>query len=341
MKHRSKFCDFLGSAAAKLTVWLLLPACFLVSDAGAVPITYRLTILTGAVSGTVGTTPFSNANMTFTFEGDTANVIAFSAPVTGAENLIGTASFEVLDQSGNVLAQGTFLPTAGIFVSLDRTNTGVGFGSLGVLPGSPTFPGNPAYPYALGVLPELSTYDLKGNITTELGWAVSCLGFPVSCGTPVAIPTTAGDLYLNEQDFLVGGFFTAEVQPQVPFSAFNASGEIRAGRFQLDGNFTLGAGSDGIKPTTEALTLQLGSFSAALPPGSLKRTHAGPYAFQGVVNGVHLQVEIAPRSSDNTYRFKAEGYGSGLNGIAGPVSFGLTIGDDSGTTTVVPQRHDE
>ena len=49
------------------------------------------------------------------------------------------------------ILQGTFVPGARVFVSVDNGNGGIGFGSLGALPTDPSFPNHGvevAYPYA-------------------------------------------------------------------------------------------------------------------------------------------------------------------------------------------------
>ncbi len=64
----------------------------------------------------------------------------------------------------------------------------------------------------------------------------------------------------------------------VPFLAFNAKLEIdldrrpNEDRFKLKSSFTLSStASNGIHPVTEPVTLQIGTFSIAIPPGSFKR----------------------------------------------------------------------
>jgi hypothetical protein len=179
-----------------------------------------------------------NAVLTFTFEGDTLNVVPWSVTVpsptttvTGFEILTGTASFEVTDANTNAeLAQGTFLPSAGIFVSVDNSNNSMGFGSFAVAnQNDPNFPGNPTYPYGLAFGTGLGTYDMKSNFTVPLSdqaLVFSCIGFPQSspinnnCQLPVALQTTAGDLVVDTS--LPGhdqtGIFTAITSAPEPSS---------------------------------------------------------------------------------------------------------------------------
>jgi hypothetical protein len=194
--------------------------CALASSAGAVPITYTL-VISGyggptdkSPSGSLGSVTFGGlggtpqaAVLEFTFAGDTADVIAFSVGSTsGYEILAGTASVEVFNAAGDVLAQGTFLPSAGIYVSVDNTNQGIGFGSFGALPSDPSFPGQPLYPYSiiLNGTSDVGTYDLKGNDVIQSVNAASCINFPGFCAAPLALATTAGTLLV---DFNFGGQF--------------------------------------------------------------------------------------------------------------------------------------
>jgi hypothetical protein len=102
----------------------------------AVPVTYQLIVF--RVNGTptfpeipgpvvqVGNNTYGaighEVKVTFTLQGDTSNVDAYSIPgASGYEIRMGTASVLVED-AGNVVFQGTFDPSAGIFVSIDNTN---------------------------------------------------------------------------------------------------------------------------------------------------------------------------------------------------------------------------
>lgn len=215
---------------AQLTAVLLVLAVVFTPKINADEITYTLTItnFTGDIgpSGTLDGSPVGgntvsfggtngNAVLTFTFEGDTSNVVPWSVTVPnptttvqGYEILMGTASFQVTDaNTGAALAQGTFLPSAGIFVSVDNSNASMGFGSFAVAnQNDPSFPGDPTYPYGLAFGTGLNTYDLKSNFTVGLSdgdLAFSCIGFPQQapvngdCLAPLALPTTAGDLYVD------------------------------------------------------------------------------------------------------------------------------------------------
>jgi hypothetical protein len=203
----------------------------------AAPVTYTFTA-TGPITGSLGGVPIGGAGelLTFSFVGDTSNVLSFTSPVPGHEILIGTGSVHVSNLStGMTVASGTFLPADGIFVSIDNLNGGVGFGSAGALPTSPGFPGNPAYP--LGVTISAAdptiTYDLKSNVVISSSNTLACFGFPVSCNMPPALATTSGDLVLGAPGDLFSlvdnGTFTAVLAPEPAALGLLAFGAVALG----------------------------------------------------------------------------------------------------------------
>jgi hypothetical protein len=137
------------------------------------------------------------------------------------------------------------------------------------------------------------------------------------------------------------GFVTA-----VPFSAFQAALEIEFGRkpktdaIELRSGFTLGQGSNGINPLAEPVTIQVGTFTTTIPPGSFRATGIG-FHFEGAVNGVALEVgitsaqtsfgESTSRARPQNYILTAHAHKANLSGTANPVTVVITIGDDAGT----------
>jgi len=120
----------------------------------------------------------------------------------------------------------------------------------------------------------------------------------------------------------------------VPFADLSVRKlEIKDEEFEVKGSFTLGAASDGIDPLAQDVTLQVGTFTATIPNGSFTRHGKHQLTFEGVVDGVKLEVEIRERP-DGRFKFKAEGEGADLSGTVNPVTVGLSIGDDGGSTTV-------
>jgi hypothetical protein len=144
----------------------------------------------------------------------------------------------------------------------------------------------------------------------------------------------------------VAAFTLTVTQQTVPFAAFTANLDLAVGpsarqdSFDLRGTFTLGASSHGIAPLTDAVSLTLaggtGAVTVTIPAGSFTRTGNGGFAFEGTIDGVALEAQIRPIRG-NQFTFTAEGTGVNLTGIANPVAVTLTIGDDSGTTTVTAE----
>jgi len=122
----------------------------------------------------------------------------------------------------------------------------------------------------------------------------------------------------------------------VPFSSSFAKLEIAKHSFVLGELFTLGATSSGINPVTEKVTLQIGTFSVTIPPSSFKKIPIGIFVFQGVINGVDLNVQIVPLGN-KIFAFSAESKGVNLTRLTNPVTVVLTIGVNTGSTTVTAQ----
>jgi YVTN family beta-propeller protein len=125
------------------------------------------------------------------------------------------------------------------------------------------------------------------------------------------------------------------IQPVLVFSAFTAQLTVYPNQkeFSINSNFTLGTSSNGINPPTEPVTLKIGSFTITIPPGSFVNAGVPGYStFVGVINGVSLTVLIK-QASGNHYIFGVIAKNVSLT-IANPETVTLTIGNDSGTTSV-------
>ena len=120
----------------------------------------------------------------------------------------------------------------------------------------------------------------------------------------------------------------------VPFSAFSARLAVSSFKpsFTLLADFTLGSTSNGINPLFEAVTLRVGSFTTTIPPGSFTMTAPGTYAFIGVIDSVSLNVLIKLKAGKE-YTSQATA-NVNLVKTKSPVPVTLTIGNDTGTTTV-------
>jgi len=197
-------------------------------------------------------------------------------------------------------------------------------------------------PFAAGSGPRSVAVDPSGKFTYVANQCgVTCtVNGNVSAYT---IDSTTGALTpVSGSPFAAGSFplsVAIAAQSTVPFAAFTLKAEITLGppgAFEVKGNFTLGAGSNGINPLTEDVKLQVGTFSTTIPAGSFQQDPRGRFKFEGVISGVSLEVQIVPLGG-NDFEFKAEAQGADLSGIVNPVTVELTIGDDGGSTTVTAE----
>ena len=137
-----------------------------------------------------------------------------------------------------------------------------------------------------------------------------------------------------------------EAQSTVPFADFTAKVDIALAlpsAFAANGNFTLGAGSNGINPATENVDLEIGTFSTTIPAGSFifhpaKNNKGAGFTFDGEIDSVLLSVKISDLGGGNL-QLQASGQDANLAGTTNPITVGLTIGDDEGSTTVKAKFH--
>jgi hypothetical protein len=133
-----------------------------------------------------------------------------------------------------------------------------------------------------------------------------------------------------------GAFAAAGNQP---FVAFNAKVEIdiEDGEIEVMATFTLGAGSNGLDPPAETVTIQVtggsGACSITIPAGSFKTDRSGGFTFQGTIDRVKIVASIRPLR-DGAFEFEVETERANLKGLANPVTVSLTIGDDGGSRAV-------
>ena len=124
--------------------------------------------------------------------------------------------------------------------------------------------------------------------------------------------------------------------PGVPFLAFAANlvlafgGAGKADSLALQTSFIL---SSTAPPLTEPVTLQIGTFGVTIPPGSFKKTTQGFFVFAGVINGVRLEAALE-HTGTLQYAFQAKAVGANFTGTMNPAYVTLTIGGDSGATSV-------
>src|SRR5216684_361207 len=134
----------------------------------------------------------------------------------------------------------------------------------------------------------------------------------------------------------IGAFELVDRTLLASFSA-KLSLQFNQGAINLNSAFTLGAGSDGIFPLTEAVgavALQVGTYSTTIPAGSFRLKSNGSFMFVGTINGVSMSAKITPQGGNN-YTFQFVCTGANLTGTVNPASVTLTIGDDTGTISVI------
>jgi hypothetical protein len=203
---------------------------FGMSAALADPIMYTFTA-EGPITGTLGGIPIGGMTggdptdvIEFKFLSDTSDVVPYSfGNVHGWEALTGFSTVTVRDfQTSAIVAQGTFLSSDKMFVSIDNVNGGVGFGSGEVAdPTSPGFPGAATYPFAIASTdPAISTYDLQSFHVFVSANSLSCFGFPGACTAPPPLATTNGDLIFGAAGSQFAttdiGEFAAATGPVIP-----------------------------------------------------------------------------------------------------------------------------
>jgi hypothetical protein len=86
---------------------------------------------------------------------------------------------------------------------------------------------------------------------------------------------------------------------------------------------------------SDPVTIQVGTFTATIPPGSFKRNDVS-FSFQGIINGVSLQAQITPASTLR-YTFAVTAQGASLIGIKNPAPVALTIGGVCGEASITAQ----
>jgi len=122
-----------------------------------------------------------------------------------------------------------------------------------------------------------------------------------------------------------------------PFAAFQAEVEVRTSRIrsEAEGQFTLGDASNGIDPSAEHVTFQIGSFSGSIPKASFRADPStGAFNFDGLIGGTPVEAVIAPvLATARTFHFEIELKGVDAGAGANAVIVQLAIGNDNGTTS--------
>lgn len=104
--------------------------------------------------------------------------------------------------------------------------------------------------------------------------------------------------------------------------------------FEINGEFVLGEGNNGIDPVNEDVTVTVGTSSIVIPsPFAFAEETAGRFKFKGAVNGADVKMEIK-ETNFNTFGFKVRAKGVDLTGTCNPVDIEIIVGDDAGQTDI-------
>jgi YVTN family beta-propeller protein len=133
------------------------------------------------------------------------------------------------------------------------------------------------------------------------------------------------------------GVATAIVNMKIPLAAFTIDNlNISPQGFHEQGDFTLGASCQGVDLAHQAVTLTIGSFSLTIPAGSFLQV-GGNHHFElnATINGFEVAFDLkANHGSSTDFSYVVNVSGVDLTSQPNPVTVGLTIGHNTGTTTV-------
>jgi|GEM_PF-3896576 len=206
----------LSTSVKRLAALVVLSATFVAPQLWANIVAYQATSFTYAASlgsTTFGSCPSGNpvcVEVTVNFLADTANIVPFNVVgASGFENFVGQGSVNLFnDQTGQSLSANFLFGQ--IYVSVDQTNGGIGFGSAV----GPTYPlgvygGIPSIPY--------SSYDLASNFTLFNGFAWFCPAGTCQLGMAgPGLATDQGLLSITPTGPVFPSSFTATVVQVTP-----------------------------------------------------------------------------------------------------------------------------
>ena len=122
-----------------------------------------------------------------------------------------------------------------------------------------------------------------------------------------------------------------------PFAAFTIDNlNISPQGFHEQGDFTLGANGPAIDLAHQPVTLTIGSFSLTIPAGSFSQVGGNHhFVLNATINGLQVDFNLkANHGSSTDFSYVVNVSGVNLTSQPNPVTVGLTIGHNTGTTTV-------
>lgn len=168
-------------------------------------------------STTLDSCPASNrvcVEVTINFLANTSNIVPFSVSgASGFENFKGQGSVTLFNDQTAQLITANFLPDQ-IFLSVDQTNGGIGFGSVA---GGPTYPlgvygGTPSVPYSTYNLGCVSCFPGQRAFELSNGFAWFCPPSTCTLNQPGPdLATDQGSLSITIVGPVLGSSFDATV----------------------------------------------------------------------------------------------------------------------------------
>jgi YVTN family beta-propeller protein len=122
-----------------------------------------------------------------------------------------------------------------------------------------------------------------------------------------------------------------------PFAAFTIDNlNISPQGFHEQGDFTLGAKSQGIDLAHQSVKLTIGSFTLTIPAGSFQQVGGNlHFVLNATINGLQVDFNLkANHGSSTDFSYVVNVDGVDLTSQPNPLTVGLTIGHNTGTTTV-------
>jgi hypothetical protein len=186
--HKPSAACALSLAGAALTASVITAAAAPVHYSG-----FEFYAAQTSFGGNTYTCDFSSlvgcAEVTISADGDTSTIQPFSVPgASGYKNPVVTArvvAVVITSTNSDIVFEAQFAPSDQIFVAVDTTNGGVGFGSkFGPAYPMGTYGGAPTTPYA--------TYDLASDFSVS-GFGPFCPTGTTYCSSLTALQTDKGD----------------------------------------------------------------------------------------------------------------------------------------------------
>lgn len=122
-----------------------------------------------------------------------------------------------------------------------------------------------------------------------------------------------------------------------PFAAFTIDNlNISPQGFHEQGDFTLGANNQGVDLANQPVTLTIGSFSLMIPAGSFRQVGGNlHFVLNATINGLQVNFNLKANGKSSTgFSYVVNVNGVDLTSQPDPVTVGLKIGENTGTTTV-------